>query len=114
MSIQTNFKTPLMGRILELTKYVASVRTVPPKWLQNIAVLNIINKCFILSRLEIEHLRGKNVYGKILDNITDIKVTSYFIYSLRGWTGKICNRINTLCVDIEKQISKINMSMQES
>jgi hypothetical protein len=114
MSVRGTFKTPLMGKILELTKYVSSVRTVPPKWLQHAAVSNIINKCFILSRLELEHLRGKNVYGKILDAITDIKVTSYFIYGLHGWTGKIVNQINTLCVEIEKQVSKINMSTQNS
>lgn len=98
--------TPIMGKVVELNKYIYNVRSIPPKPLQHIYVDTIMQRCSTLYIQAMRELRGKDYLRRAIEAIEEIQSLSYLVYSMKGWNNKVVSNIDAMCDEIAEHLYK--------
>ncbi|MBQ3929607.1 MAG: hypothetical protein II708_01510 [Paludibacteraceae bacterium] len=100
--------SPIIGRVIELNKYVFQKRTIPEKTIQNAYVKPLLVQCELLFTQALRELRGKDYLKRALETIEAIQSKNYLIHAMKGWNIDVTTFIDAACDDIVKQLYAID------
>ncbi len=101
-------QTPIMGRVIELNKYVLDKRTLLNKTVRNTYYPPLLAQCEVLFTQALRQLRGKDYLKRAEECLFDIQSKAYLLYTLNaGWNLKIASIIDNMCDDICSQLVRL-------
>lgn len=100
--------SPIMGRVIQLTKYIFNIKHLPQKDVQRYFVSPLLTNCHILFIQAMRQLRGKDYVKRATETIEEMVAQAYMIHQLGGFTTKHVAVIDSYCDLILEQLNKIN------
>ena len=112
-TLQSAMKTPIIGKIRQLDKYIWEHQTKPPKLIQRQVVEPMIKNIGELYTYAIKELRGNVTmtnWKRFEELIIEIQSAAYRIYDLKGWNLKTSSVIDAFCDEIYKDLNKYHFA----
>lgn len=110
-SNKSALQTPIIGRVIELNRYVWQKRPLLNKDIRHNHYQSLLSQCDLLFAQAMREVRGKDYLKRANECLQDIQAKTYLIYALNvGWNMKIATRIDMMCDEISEHLFKISES----
>jgi len=108
---KTALCTPIIGRVIELNRYVLLKRQLVSKTIRHTHFVTLLTSCNLLFQMAMRQVRGKDYYKRAKELNEEIQYQAYLIHSLnQGWDMKTVATIDAMCDEINEQLYKIAQS----
>lgn len=97
-------QSPIIGRVVELNKYIIAHGVKAPKLLQHHYICKMWDKGAILFEYARRQLLGKDYVRRTVELCEEIEAYAYLVATLGGWNPEVAGNINVMTEDIISQV----------
>lgn len=107
-------RTPIVGRVAALNKYILQKRGKAKKAVQYNYVDDLLKQCYLLFKYALRQLSGKDYIKRTMELCEEIQASTYLIASLGGFTAEEAAHIDIEVDDILDGVIRVQKASELS